>query len=69
MRPAKNDPSDKRCAFVLDGCKGANGKVNADEDWCHGCQFYVCEPCAMNINMPFGSHDVMAHHDEDEDDE
>lgn len=62
----KNDPSDRRCAFTGYGCEDG-ALAPGDENWCWGCQFYICEGCYRNYDMPFGGHDVTEHQIDPED--
>lgn len=59
--PKKGDKEDKRCAFT-----GADSSKKhlpvTEEDWCHGCDFYICDNCDSPFGVPgIGKHDVTAH--------
>lgn len=60
-RPKQNDKDDVRCAFVDRRGKHDLGE-RPDDMWCHGCHFYVCEDCSLNIGI-MGRHDVTEHLD------
>lgn len=38
-------------------------KMTADskDDYCSGCECWICEPCCTNPNVPWGSHDPEDH--------
>lgn len=42
------------CEKVLQG-------EEANESLCYGCNKYVCEECDVNMDMPFGGHEVEVH--------
>lgn len=65
----QGDRSDRRCA--LEGQRGDECSPLAEgtDDWCHGCQFYVCEAHSQNLSLPFGRHDVMEHLNDTEEDD
>jgi hypothetical protein len=45
-------------------CDGCERPVKA-EDWCYGCEYYVCDTCNVNDNV-WGGHDVDDHYEEAE---
>jgi len=58
--PKKGDESDHRCGLV--NCRRGDHKLGEGNlDWCSGCDFYICEGCGINLDMPCGEHDVMEH--------
>ena len=64
VKPVKGDKNDKRCAFT-ETHKGDHTMDDPDDHWCHGCRYYVCENCSVNLTL-MGSHDVMEHRDNPE---
>lgn len=62
MNPTKkNDPSDRRCALEDQGDIECVALLDGSDDWCHGCEFYVCEAHSQNLCLRIGGHDVMEH--------
>lgn len=67
--PMKDDKADRRCGLI-DNRDGDHTLHKGDEDWCHGCKFYVCDGCSQNMSLFGGGHDIMDHLDgESEDDD
>ena len=50
--PKKNDRTDKRCGLCYEPCE--------DDQFCHGCKFYICED---HSGSPWGPHDILEHKD------
>ncbi len=40
-------------------------KPTTQEDFCYGCQQYICEECNTNADLPFGKHKVEDHQEEE----
>lgn len=65
----KKPPED---AVELAACYFCKKLVNKEEHLCHGCGQVICEgyDCNRNMNMPWGSHRVEQHQeDNDEEDD
>lgn len=61
------DQSIVKCAFADQRVEGADGRTkcsplepNPDNQWCFGCEHYVCENHAINPSL-MGKHNVRDH--------
>ncbi len=62
--PKQGDKTDHRCGLV-ENRRGPHKLQEGEENWCHGCQFYICDDCSLNAGL-MGRHDVMDHLDEED---
>lgn len=60
--PKQGDKADVRCAFVTSRPGEHNLGKKPEENWCHGCKFYICDACDAPFGPPgIGKHDVNVH--------
>jgi hypothetical protein len=63
LPPKRGDKADERCAFAT--VKPGNHALseNPKEDWCYGCDQYICVGCLSpkNAMEPTGFHNATDH--------
>ena len=42
-------------------CYGCEQETSADDDFCFGCEKYICMECGVNLNAGGHGHDPMDH--------